>query len=156
MGRRPICESKRVPNPRPSLYFLGFFEDNDERGLRFAEHERVASFGAQCGCLGAYDRPCFLRWTPRAGMSMMVESPAKFVGLGVIMGRAHKASEGGRLCTGTANEARNKFFPSRWMPRWTRGGRGFDSPFREAARTGRTARSRISTFLSHISPALSL
>tara|TARA_B100000475_G_scaffold160105_1_gene120936 strand:- start:96 stop:293 length:198 start_codon:yes stop_codon:yes gene_type:complete len=28
-----------------SLYFLGFFEDNDERGLRFAEHERLASYG---------------------------------------------------------------------------------------------------------------
>jgi len=46
-----------LPNPRPSPYFLGFFEDNDERGLRFARHGRVAPFGAQCGCLGAYDRP---------------------------------------------------------------------------------------------------
>ena len=44
MGWRPICESKRVRDPWPSLYFLGFFEDNDERGLRFAEHGRVATF----------------------------------------------------------------------------------------------------------------
>ena len=49
-----------------SLYFLGFFEDNDERGLRFAEHGRVASFGAQCGCLGAYDRPSY----PIRGLSI--------------------------------------------------------------------------------------
>ena len=92
MGRRPICESKRVPNPRPSLYFLGFFEDNDERGLRFAEHGRVASFGAQCGCLGAYDRPCFLRWTPRAGMSMNGRIAGKLCGIGcVIMGHKGRA-----------------------------------------------------------------
>ena len=91
MGRRPICESKRVPNPRPSLYFLGFFEDNDERGLRFAEHGRVASFGAQCGCLGAYDRPSFLRWTPRAGMSMNGRIAGKLCGIGCVMGHKGRA-----------------------------------------------------------------
>ena len=92
MGRRPICKSKSVPNPRPSLYFLGFFEDNDERGLRFAEHGRLASFGVQCGCLGAYDRPSFLRWTPRAGMSMYVRVAGKLCGIGrVTMGHKGRA-----------------------------------------------------------------
>jgi hypothetical protein len=79
----PHLRIKKGTEPPAKPLFLRFFEDNDERGLCFAEHGRVASFGAQCGCLGAYDRPCFLRWTPRAGVSMMVESPAKFVGLGV-------------------------------------------------------------------------
>ena len=67
----------------------------------------------------------------------MVESPANFVGLG-----ASWATKGGRLCTGTADVARNKFFPAAGCPAGREGDRGFETPLREAARTARTRRTR--------------
>ena len=100
-----------------------------------SQHERLASFGVQCGCLGAYDRPSFLRWTPRAGMSMYVRVAAagKLCGIG-------RVTKGGRLCTGMADEARNKIIQTAGCRAGREGGRGFESPFREAVRTARTAR----------------
>jgi len=62
---------------------------------------------------------------------------AGFVGLGVS--RSEKARS---LCTGMADEARNKIFPTAGFAAGREGGRGFESPFREAARTARTRRTR--------------
>ena len=71
----------------------------------------------------------------------MFESPANFVGLGV----SPWATKGGRLCTGMADEARSKIIPTAGCPAGREGGRGFESPFREAARTARTARLSIAS-----------
>merc|ERR1712147_590779 len=64
----------------------------------------------------------------------MVESPANFVGLGV----SSSATKGGRLCTGTADEARNKFFPTAGCPAGREGVAASNLP--SAKRRGRRGR----------------
>jgi len=66
-------------------------------------------------------------------MYVRVAAAGKLCGIG-------RVTKGGRLCTGMADEARNKIIQTAGCRAGREGGRGFESPFREAVRTARTAR----------------